>query len=994
MSKKNYFNKIFVGLAMLVILLLNNQYAMALTDDSVNVKNSFGSLVDFSKVINWIFILVCISIIGIIGFTIKWTIKNKTERKWRRRIKYFFLSFGLVIVFVLNIGVNTFSAPIGLYLLSFKTNEEQLAEFTNNSKSLVEEIEDEGIVLLENKNNALPLNLSNEKEKNINVFGQASVALTYGGAGSGAGDESNNITLKEGLENAGLNVNSELTDFYKETLPSKDGVNVFELMGGNYKMYEPAPNEFSDELKSNAKEFSDVALIVFSRNGGEGGDLPFEMTNYGGDDKHNYLELSEAEKELINMVKSMNFKKVVVAVNSSNAMELGFLEDEGIDAAIWIGGPGSTGANSVGKVLAGEVNPSGRLVDTYAYDAMSSPAYYNAGDFKFTNSEYTDSSLFGGGKTAYHSFLEYQEGIYVGYRYYETRFVDNKTGKVDEEAYKKVVQYPFGYGLSYTDFKQEIVDYKTNKDTIIVDVKVTNTGNIAGKEVVQLYYTAPYYEGGIEKSHVVLGGFDKTGILQPGEDETVKIEIPVEEMASYDYKNEKAYVLEKGKYEIKLMKNAHEVIDSRDYEVDETVVYNENNKRTSDGIAATNQFDFAQGDMKFVSRADWEGTLPKERTKDKEASQEVLDQIADRSVQDNPDDEDIVFADHGLELKDMIGLDYNDPKWDQLLEQVSIEEMSKLIGFGAYNTRPVKSVGKPITNDIDGPAGLNGLLTGVKGVQYCTEVVVASTWNVDLAEKMGEYMANEAIANGVTGLYSPAVNIHRTPFSGRNFEYYSEDPFISGKMAASVVKGGSSKGVYYYLKHFALNDQESNRLEVTVWSNEQAIREIYLKAFEVPVKEANANAIMTSVNRIGAKWTGASYELLTTVLRNEWGFQGMVTTDNCMKDYADPDQAIRAGNDFMLMPLDINGTLPTEKSTETNTGRQAMRQATKNILFTVANSAGMQLASDIGFPTWIVMYALVDIILLSLLGFGFYRAAHKKYKKKEKKNKKVSEIAQ
>lgn len=983
MNKKNYFNKLFIGFSILLILVLNDESIKALTNEGVNVKNSFGSLIDFTKVINWIFILVCISIIGIIGFSIKWTIKNKTERKWRRRIKYFFLSFALIIIFALNMIINIFRSPIGLYLVSYKTNQEVMDKSTDDSRSLVEQIEDEGIVLLENKNNALPLNLSNDKEKKINVFGQASVQLTYGGAGSGSGDESKNVTLQEGLENAGFILNDKVTDFYKESLPSKDGVNIFALSGGNYNLQEPSSKDFSSELISSAKEFSDVALIVLSRNGGEGGDLPMDMTKYTGESDKHYLELSSAEREMIDMVKSMDFEKVVVIINSSNAMELAFLEEEEIDAAIWIGGPGSTGANSVAKVLSGEVNPSGRLVDTYAYDLTSSPAYYNAGEFKFTNSEKTNEK----GKTTYNYFVDYAEGIYVGYRFYETRFVNNETGEMDEDAYNKTVQYPFGYGLSYTNFKQEIVDYKTDNEKIEVTVKVTNIGDESGKDVVQLYYTAPYYESGIEKSHVVLSAFDKTEILEPGTSETLKLEFNVEDMASYDYKNEKAYVLDKGKYQIKLMNNAHDVIESREYNVNNTIVYNKDNKRSSDEVAATNQFDFANDNLNFVSRSNWEGTLPKERAKDREASEEVLEKIYDRSVEDNPDDEDIVFANHGLELKDMIGLDYNDPKWDKLLEQISIEEMANLIGFGSYNTRAIKSIGKPITNDIDGPAGLNGLLTGVKGVQYCSEVVLASTWNIDLAETMGEYMGSEALANGVTGLYAPAVNIHRTPFSGRNFEYYSEDSLISGKMGAAVVKGGSSKGVYYYLKHFALNDQETNRIELTVWSNEQAIREIYLKAFEIPVKEANANAIMTSVNRIGAKWTGASYELLTTVLRNEWGFEGMVVTDNCMYDYADPDQAIRAGNDLMLMPLDFNGTLPTEKSTETNTGRQAMRQATKNILYTVANSAGMELSANIAFPTWIIIYALVDALLLSLVCFGFYRAAHKKYIKKEKKSK-------
>ena len=320
-----------------------------------------------------------------------------------------------------------------------------------------------------------------------------------------------------------------------------------------------------------------------------------------------------------------------------------------------------------------------------------------------------------------------------------------------------------------------------------------------------------------------------------------------------------------------------------------------------------------------------------------------------------------------------------------LLEQISVDEMARLIGYGAFATQSIKSIDKPMTIDIDGPAGLNGLSNGIRGVQYASEVVVASTWNVNLAEKMGAQIGNEALANGVTGLYGAAVNIHRTPYGGRNFEYYSEDPVIAGSISGGVIKGAASKGVYYYLKHFALNDQETNRLEVTCWSNEQALREVYFKAFEIPVKEADARGVMTSVNRIGATWPGASYELCTTLLRDEWGFEGMVVTDNCMGDYADPDQAIRAGNDLMLAPLSLSGDKPTERSTETNSGRQAMRKATKNILFTVANSSAFESAGMIGFPTWIAIAGVVDALLLSLICFGFYRAATKKYKKKRRK---------
>lgn len=915
----------------------------------------------------------------IAGFGFMWARRNRTEKKGMRRFLMACLSLGLVIVIGLNIGVNHFQVVVNQYLTKVEIDEEEQAKVTADSRSVVEEIQDEGIVLLENKGNALPLNLENPREKNVNVFGQASVRMVYGGSGSGSGDESKNVTLQQGLENAGFAVNEELTEFYNTNAPEKKKQDNFNLDGGDYTLSEPATSVFSEELLSKAEEFSDVALIVLSRAGGEGGDLPFETSEYGGSKDRHYLKLSEAEEEMIEMVKSRNFAKVVVVINSSNAMELGFLEDEGIDGALLIGGPGATGNNSVGRVLAGTVNPSGRLVDTYAYDVTSSPAYYNAGDFKYSNTEHKSVDKFGKESDKFHAFLNYAEGIYVGYRYYETRYVDNETGEMDEEAYRQVVQYPFGYGLSYTSFEQEITDYQTTDDVISVEVKVTNTGNTAGKEVVQLYYTAPYYVGGIEKSHVVLGAFDKTDMLEPGASETIKLEIPVEEMASYDYQNEKAYVLDAGSYDIKLMSNAHDVIDSRTYEVENTLVYNQDNKRSTDLVAVTNVFDDAIGDITYVSRADWEGTLPTERTPDEEASQELIQALENIQVIDNPDDQDIVFANHGLTLEDMVGLDYNDPKWQDLLEQLSIDEMAQLIGFGGYATQAIDSIKKPATTDLDGPAGVNALLTGINGVQYMTEVVLASTWNVDLAHKMGEYLAKEAIVYGVSGLYAPAMNIHRTPFSGRNFEYYSEDAFLSGKMGAAAVQGALTQGVYSYIKHYALNDQETNRDGVAVWSNEQAIRELYLKPFEISVKEGKSTAVMSSFNRIGTVWAGEHYGLLTTVLRDEWGFKGMVITDWDLYPHMDADRAIRAGNDLMLTTI---GDKPSKLSTETNTGKQAMRKASHNILYTVANSNALEI-NAVPYPYWLLALGVGDVILLALLALGFYKVTHRRNRKAE-----------
>lgn len=605
----------------------------------------------------------------------------------------------------------------------------------------------------------------------------------------------------------------------------------------------------------------------------------------------------------------------------------------------------------------------------------SSPAYYNAGNFEYSNAEYTRKAKMTQDVQLNHTFVNYEEGIYVGYRYYETRYVDNATGEIDEEAYNKTVQYPFGYGLSYTSFEQEITSFTTSEDKIKMTVDVTNTGNTAGKEVVQLYYTPPYYQGGIEKSHVVLGTFDKTDILKPGTTQTITLELAVEDMASYDYLNEKAYVLDAGTYEIKLMKNAHDVIDSREYEVADTIVYSEDNKRSSDEIAATNRFDEAAGDLTFVTRADWEGTLPTERTANKKASDELISALEDRSVENNPDDGDIEFANHGLNLEDVRGLSYDNPKWNQLLEQLTVEEMAFLIGHGGYTTPELMSINKPATFDLDGPAGINNIISGFNGVQYASEVITAATWNLELVEEFGKTFAEEAAAYGISGIYAPGVNIHRTPFSGRNFEYYSEDGFLTGKIASAFIQGTNSKGVYAYIKHFALNDQETNRQGVAVWANEQAIREIYLKAFEIPVKEGRATAVMSSFNFIGSTWAGAHYGLLTEVLREEWGFNGMVTTDMNMWEYMNVDQAVRAGNDLMLSPP---GDEPTGLTTEINTGRQAMRKASHNILYTIANSNAFEVEHP--YPVWLLLIGIVNIIMLGLIALGFYKLMRKKHK--------------
>ena len=883
--------------------------------------------------------------------------KERNEKRPPRKKGIVPIAVLLTIGLVVNIACGIFYSAITPFMTAnfnpLLTGQKQVTtgqsltveQAAEQSRAMAQELVQEGAVLLKDQNNALPL----AEGTAVNLFGYGSVDPIYGGSGSGASDTSSNIDLVTGLTNAGFTVNQELVDFYKKSGVSRAAQKGFE--GSNFTPAEVPAAQYTDTLLQNAKAFSDVAIVTISRVGGEGGDLPQDMYAAGyskTDDGRHYLELTQDEEDLLALIKAQGFGKVIVLINSSNAMELGFLEDDSIDAALWIGSLGSTGFNAVGEILSGKVNPSGRLSDTYAYDLTTAPAYWNAGDFTYSNLK--------------HHYVEYAEGIYVGYRFYETRYVDNTTGVCDEAAYAKAVQYPFGYGLSYTTFEQSIADYKTTDSAIEMTVEVKNTGAVAGKDVVQVYYTAPYTVGGIEKSHVVLAGFAKTSLLQPGASEKVTVTFAPEDMASYDETGAKAYVLEAGTYQIKLMNNAHEVIDQREYEVPATITYSGENARSTDLVAATNEFeDVAQGQIKqYVSRADWEGTLPTTRTDGKTASAETVAAKENTPVYENNDsDQPITIADHGLTLEDMTGLDYDDPKWNDLLEQLSVDDMTNMISNGGWSTPEVASVGKPATNDLDGPAGINSLVSSLKGVSFPSEVIVGSSWNTDLAQRFGTAFGAEAAANHVVGLYAPGMNIHRTPFSGRNFEYYSEDGLLSGKMGAAMVQGVGRQGVYTYIKHFALNDQESNRLSISVWANEQSIREIYLKPFELSVKEGGTTAVMSSYSRLGNTWAGASKALLTDVLRNEWGFHGMVVTDSAMGNtsWMDINLALRAGGDMMLCLMGV------KLDSSSNTAQQAMRRACHNILYTQANSIAIAAAVD-NTPYWLILLAIVDSILL------------------------------
>ena len=922
---------------------------------------SFGINVQF--LVGWITKIIILLSISLIAYSIYRIVKIRKTRKFL----YVLSSLLLGILIIFNLAVNQYAMIINTYFSASQINQSEVKKTTEQAMALTEKIEGEGAVLLENKNEVLPL--QNQK---VNVFGYASRNVVYGGTGSGGGKEDNNVDLQQGLKNAGFQVNDQLTTFYDDRYVPREKVNIHKLVGGDFNIHEPKASEYSESLLTSAKEFSDTALVVFSRNSGEGADITNEMKGYaGGTAGKHYLELSDDEAATLDLVKE-NFDKVVVILNSSFPMELGFLDDEKIAGALWIGGPGSVGFNAVGEILAGEINPSGRLVDTYAYDETNAPSFNNIGEFPYSNSEFDYEK-----DTWHYKYINYAESIYVGYRYYETRYIDNQTGKMDEAAYEKAVQYPFGYGLSYTNFKQEITNFKVDGNEAKMTVKVTNTGKKAGKDVVQLYYTPPYTIGGIEKSHVVLSGFAKTQELAPNQSEEVNLSFDVENMASYDEKQNKAYVLEKGNYEIKLMNNSHDVIDSKNYEVAKDIVFDQENKRESDELSATNQFEDAKGDVQYLSRWNWEETMPKEMAQPKEASKELLKALKDQSVNEGKGDP-IKFKKHGLELYDLKGVDYDDPKWDQLLEQLSVKDMENLITYGGFQTPAINSVKKPATIDADGPAGINHLVSQAHGNQYTSEVVVASTWNTELVEEMGAALGKEAKASNITGLYLPGVNIHRSPFGGRNFEYYSEDALLSGKIGSSLSKGAMDQGSYVFMKHFAMYDQETRRYEfptgAATWSTEQAMREVFLKPFEIAVKDSGITGIMSSYNRIGPKWVGESEALLQNVLRDEWGFRGTVISDFYKPQYMNVDQGLSAGNDLVLylLPTKLNNV-----TTDTDWGQQNMRKASHNILYTVVNSHAYEVA-ETNVPNWIYLLVTINIAVFTFLLFCFTKTTHRK----------------
>lgn len=881
----------------------------------------------------------------------------------------------LAIVICVNmICFGPMSTLIGLAMGNGTVNEETNAEAAKTA----EEIMEEGIVLLEN-DGLLPL----DGVENLNLFGWESINPAYGGAGSGGiNDLYEIVSLTKGLENAGFAVNQELVDFYNNYGSDKPEMSIQKQ---SWTLPEPTAASYSEELLQNARDFSDVAVIVLSRKAGEGhNDIPMDVSKASYDDNsteykdfpdgEHYLTLSQTEKDMVELVCS-NFEEVVVLYNGANQFELGFVDEyESIKAVVWCPGTGNVGFNALGKIFRGEISPSGRTPDTFMYDMTAAPWWNNGEKRDYSNlADLAVEGMNAGTPQIYApSFTNYVEGIYVGYRFYETAAEE---GILD---YDKAVQYPFGYGLSYTTFEQKMGDLKEQDGELSVDVTVTNTGNTAGKDVVELYYHPPYTNGGMEKASVNLADFAKTGLLEPGESQTITVTVAIEDMASYDYQKEKAYVLEEGEYLLSVNSDSHTILDQKVYTVDKTIVYSKDNKRPSDETAAVNVFEDAAGDVTYLSRADGFANLA-EATKAPVTTELEEPYVSEYHLNSNFDkrtylnDKDtmpVTGAKNGMKLADLRGADYDDPRWETLLDQLTVDEMAEMIAMAGYQTGAMESVGKVGTLDFDGPAAINNNFTGVGSMGFPIEVVIASTWNKEMAKAWGESMGKMSQEMGAHGWYAPGMNTHRTPFGARNYEYFSEDGVLAGQMGANAVAGAMEYGVYSYIKHYAL--YEGNGKMVSVWSNEQAIREIYLKPFEISVKEGGANAVMVSWSFLGHKWTGENSGLLNTVLRDEWGFRGMALTDffrNNGHGFMNADAALANGVDAMLSTFDGEENNVADPSHPTSVLQ--MRGACKNVMYTVVSSWAYDGDNvNVGMEGWkkaaIAMDAVLVLGLLAL----------------------------
>jgi len=831
----------------------------------------------------------------------------------------------------------------------YSSHEELVDHETEFSKQLVAE----GIVLMRNQDNVLPL----ESSKKISLFGIGSAKFVYSGLGSGAIDTSKTTSLKDALEAEGFQVNPDLYSVYEKS----------EARVGK----EEDPSAYLDSVVDSVKEYNDAAIVVISRNGAEAQDLTEDQ-----------LSLSDAEMSLVKYAND-NFDDVIVMLNTANAIEMGWSDSQyfpNIKACMWVGYPGQEGITSIAKALTGEVNPSGRLVDTYAYDAMSAPAtqIFEYGEWTNTNNEEN------GPKNAY---TVYGESIYIGYRYYETRYEDTVLGQGNastadsEYDYTKQVQYPFGYGISYTQFDYSDFSLTENGDNFTAQVTVTNSGDVAGKDVVEVYFQSPYTdydrENLVEKSAVELCGFEKTGELAPGESETVSIDIPKETLRAYDYTNAKTYIVDDGTYYFAIGDDCHQALnnilaakgyttaDGMDADGDDSLVgtYEQKEfdnttyaKDAATGNEITNQFDYGNiqtydDSYVYLTRNDWTGTWPtiygepnEKGRYNAEATEEFVQLSQNNIYQDDPNAEmPTTNSGDNINLITMRGKDYDDEGWDAILDCLTVDEMVEMVRLGGWQTMAIDSISKPMSSDQDGPAGISGelIMSDVDCMGYPNQELLAATWNKDLALEFGKCIGEDGLSVNVQGWYAPGAGTHRTPLGGRNFEYYSEDTYLAGSMCANEVAGAQSKGMYCYLKHLVLNDQEQRRYGISTFTTEQALRELYLTPFEMAVKDADCHGMMAAFNGIGGIWCGASKELITNVLGNEWGFHGIIVTDYASANdgYMFIDAGLQAGTDLWLNTdsevykmgdVSDNATLVT-----------ALRNASHDILYTVVNSSAM-----------------------------------------------------
>ena len=886
--------------------------------------------------------------------------------------------------------------------------------------ALNKKIAAEGIILLKNDAGKMPYST----DTTFSFVSHSAVSYIGG----------NKVDMKTAFEDAGFGVNEALWKFYSEGNGKDYGLGVGSVSYGDDEDFSinecplsvmKAEPGLTDSMKNT------VPVFVFSRVAGEGRDMPRSMYNHTDveeDKTKTYLEPDSVELEILQYLND-NFDDVVLLLNSSAAVDLSWVEDyPSIHTVISAPAMGDYGLCSLAEIFSGKVNPSGRTVDTYEVDAMNSPAAQNFGDFAYYDEN---------GNLTKYNYVSYKEGIYVGYRYYETRYEDKVLGQgnAGDYNYDDAVMYPFGYGLSYTTFDWSDYNTSWDGDTCTVTVKVTNTGSVAGKDVVEVYAQSPYTDydktNKVEKAAVELVGYAKTSELAPGASETVTVTFDQEQLKSYDYTNAKTYILDAGDYYITAAKNAHDAVNNilavkgktvedgmtadgntefvatytpANGTVDTTTYKND----TTTGVEVTNQLDQANGGFQYLSRSDWTGTWP---TTYQNGSWEAPETVLTALEITRPEDESAempTFDEAGnLKLCDLIGADYDDARWETLLSQMSKKDTYNLIRHAGYGTMAVESIGAPGTVHKDGPAGISSTLAGgnLHCMAYEPAVVLASTYNVELASRRGKLVGEDSLSSGVQVWYAPAMNIHRAANSGRNFEYYAEDPLLSGVFGAAETAGFQSKGGIVTIKHFAFNDQETNRIGGAMFVNEQAARQLYLKPFEMSVVDGGAVGIMSGMNRIGCRWIGGHEGIMTNILRGEWGYKGFVITDQTSFnsfDYCDIREGLAAGNDLWLNTAYDMWAL--NDSELTATVMQNARTAAHRYLYAVANSNAMN-GVDVDttvkniIPAWQYAYMVLVVFVAVMWFFGFkaVRAlwASKRYlaKKAERKAKRAAKKA-